>query len=620
MEVPFWRKPFRDELLYGWLRELGNINFPNESLAQQLMVDLLFPYSKAPDKRGYVSKEPQRMDYIRGLDRSVREIIKAGYPIQDTEYLISFNTPLAVTGICRSVGDQARYIHTVVSEVTGGVMDMPTLPLSINKLYICPECSKEKSYLRVWHQLPGVKVCAIHGCNLTELYSETEHGQITETDIAYAKYVKQIYDDPIGLDSKDVKDFLSKNISGRRADKISNQFEDKINELMRFDYSSIKEFKELTTESVLPDNVRIQSRIGGIGTFLCLDCGCQWTDSIVAVRKLGCPSCIKNKSPDDVIAGILQTVGDGKYRLGEPFRGMGTTQEIIHDTCGNPRTVRLAPVIWNETTCSCEKAKSLVSVQKQINAVSTGFVVENYKPTKGTMIVRHKCGTRRRTLFTSFIGNPNCPVCEKRKKRIDMEQTLQKALGLDYEILDFPDKGKITLKHTRCGTAFQGNYNSIVNNSKRCPLCTVFFRSERQTDSYCSDLYIEMQSWFKKHPLWVARRHRKNEHDRRYYDALQVLVKKGFIYRVGLGSYANRQDLTVYEVLIGRYLIDDEGTQAGSFTNETESYLRGESDEPEVITLETRLLARKSDSVIWVQGRKVIVRGIPDDNTRDRKD
>ena len=69
--------------------------------------------------------------------------------------------------------------------------------------------------------------------------------------------------------------------------------------------------------------------------------------------------------------------------------------------------------------------------------------------------------------------------------------------------------------------------------------------------------------------------------------------------------------MTVYDILKWKYLMDDRGKTVGRFTDETAAFLAHETDvEPDIITLETQLLAHRTHITVQVQGRQVCAKGI----------
>lgn len=627
MALIAYRPPCHDELLCGWLKSLAEENYPLDSFGEQRLADEMFPNGKLPEKRGLFSKEPIRKDFVRGLDSGIREMQADGYTVPDTEDILIYNTTLVTTGIAQTKGDQARYIHTAVSDVTGGLLDMPTLPLTLQEVRICPACMRENPYIRTWHNLPGVAACPLHGVKLGVLGHHTEisnwrQDQLFDNkanidEVRYAQYAKTIYDNPSAITFQDIRVYLAEQgikIPEIKGERKCLSFEKTVSFLIdnEIDYKNIiKSVKHSKNERF--ESVSLLSTSGPVGTFQCNKCGHVWTDAMESVRLgFGCPACLGNEDPDEFINRVLARIGDGYYRLTEPFQGMGATQIVRHDTCGSEQLARLSGRIWHRTTCACEKAHTVTSMQKLVDDIAAGFTVETYTPTKGMMTLRHDaCGKAQNVFWISFKGNPTCPFCRQDTRQESTQKLLKERLDPDYEIIGISSTN-VAVKHKPCGQIILGSYSAFLRG-KKCPLCVPYLTKKRGEGvvTYESQLLKEMQAWFTHHPLWVSPRHRDGKLGRKYNDALAVLVKKGYIYKVGYGMYSNREKWTVYDLVKWKYLIDDAGDTVGRFTGETAAFLHSERTvEPDEITLESALLAPQTHSTTTIMGRTVKLSGM----------
>ena len=492
MELTCFRPPFRDELLYGWLVFLAENNYPFDSLGIQRVVDRMFPHGKSPGMRGTINKEPVRKDYLRGLDKSVQELKDSGYKVPGTADIITYNTPLVAIGIAQDKGDQARYIHTAVSTITGGLLDMPTLPLLVSQINYCPVCMCSVPYVRTWHNLPGVESCAIHEVDLCSLEDTSSISWQLERSkcetsspkkIAYAKYVKSVYDHPTDINIQIIRSLLSdRGFKVNTAKKLS--FSDVINYLLASGISYSELIKDLPSSPVMVKSNRgtLVTRKATIGKYRCAVCENKWTDTLEAAR-LGfyCPECMSSEDPDHLVNEMLRSIGDGHYHLNEPFRGIGATQAVIHDTCGRAQPVRMASKIWHRTTCRCEIAHTINSIQERIDRISTDFTIEDYLPSQEVVTVLHtKCGQTRKTLLSSFLTNPMCPYCKENEQIKLRKNKLQEAIGDEYDILELQRQGEsIRLRHKPCGYVVSGKFQSFIDG-KRCPLCVPYLTRKRK--------------------------------------------------------------------------------------------------------------------------------------------
>lgn len=562
-----YRPPFSDELLYGWLSSLAAGNYIHVHGIQKI-VHLLFPYSKKPEHRDTISRDPVRMDFMRGLSENVKYIRAIGHAVPDADALLARNTPLVALGIAKTSGEQARYIHTACASVNGDWYDMPSLPQTVDHLAACPECLKESRHLRTWHHLPGVKVCAVHSVPLRRLnekafrernlylWDDAEGpGAVTDEAVAYARYVKAIYDIPTDIALADIYRSLMGRPDRLTVDEAKHlgkktvSFEYLVRILMNKVPDYTKWAKGLTAakQKNRPSEL-IREGLGGIGDFQCPDCGHGWTDSIEAVRLgMTCPFCMGFRLPDDFMADILHNIGDGRYSLTGPFRGMGATQEVLHETCGKVQRGRLSARIWQRTTCQCEYRETAASIQARIDAKAKGFTVLSYTHTQGILRVRHDtCGSVRELTYMSFLGVPYCPECRAREIRLEKERKILSNLGKDYEIAsDLSTSTTVSIRHIPCGTVITGTRDSFLHDERHCPICVPYRTSKRDGRvSVAGRLYMDMQAWFRHHRVWISSQHRDAWHGKEYREALGVLVKKGLIYRVARGVYSDRADIT----------------------------------------------------------------------------
>jgi hypothetical protein len=251
-------------------------------------------------------------------------------------------------------------------------------------------------------------------------------------------------------------------------------------------------------------------------------------------------------------------------------------------------------------------------LQAQIDSIADGFTVEAYDPIKGVITLRHKCGTKLMPFLTGFRANPTCPDCKSQERERRRLKKLTASIGDEYEVVDFPKSGPVRIRHKECGKEIVGRYISLVKGPF-CPLCVPYYKKDRANGNmtYEAALMMEMDAWFKHHPLWIAGRHRIGEHTKQYYDSLQKLVKKGYVYLLDRGIYSIRPDMNIYDILKWKYLVDDKGETVGRFTGQTSAYLAHDIDiEPEVITIETSILTHRTNITVRVQGRQVDVKGL----------
>ena len=625
MILPIFRPLRHDELLYGWITDLAHLNYAGDVRGVQRVATALFPYSYVPERRHIQSQESLRKDFIRGIDDSLRANSEMGYSFPEAWILLAYNTVLYSMGVSRTASTQARYLYTALSSVYGDIMDMPTLPSSVKSIKTCPACMSENSYIRTWHHLPGVDVCAVHRIKLLNWEESGDDCTILpegHPDVVYAQYCKTIYDHPSSISLKNIKKMLKPYCTPEETailSRKSTRFQAVVEMLIRYnvDYHVIVQMADIGKPSSYLEGYRVLKEGKGIVEVSCNRCGKTFTGVSSAIEAgFGCPVCMRSVHPNNFVSDILKTVGDGNYKLTMPFQGMGAVQDVVHKTCGQSIRVRMASRLWDKQVCRCETANKLTDMQRQINSLSAGFKIVSYHPTKGTTTVSHRCGGSWNCNWLAFKSHPRCPYCKSKDARESNYKQLAFELGEEYIIkAQSPgNKGNtFVVMHKPCGTIIQGKLKQFQGTAqkgpKRCPICNSYFKSQRFSGLTAEgELYLEMQKWFKSHKAWISRRH-PEYHSKSYYDALIVLEKKSLIYRVSPGVYSNSPVLSVYDVLREKYLLDNDGKICGRFTGEAADYLGGKAEEPEVITLESTLLVRKSVYRTIICERKVDVKG-----------
>ena len=630
MILPTYRPIYRDELTYGWICDLAEMNFSGDIYRIQRTAKMLFPYGYAPERRYAVRKgEKVRLDYMLGLDESLRRLRDDGYHVPETDDLITYNTVLGTMSICRKPSTQARYMYTALTTVYGDLLDMPAPATTVKAVRICPACMRDNEYIRTWHQLPGVTACAVHGIRLVQDSEgcEDHAEQADEPEVIYARYVKDIYDDPAPADLDDIRSALIGTASVKEINRLgqnSTSFEYVVRLLIGYGlwYRDVKKVM-LPHRDSISDGVRLYYVIStyenGIAVLKCPSCGRIFATVPRAVETgFGCPDCIHKEHPKAVIDRALKQTGDGWYHIVGPFRGMGAVHEVKHMTCGRSTKMRITARIWDRQECSCEKPHSVDDVQTAIDAVSSGFQVIGYRPNTESTTIRHDaCGKTRTYNLQQFIRSPVCPHCRDAEYNSHAVTRIMAVIGDSYDYVSTASSGReriYTVRHKICGTEISGSMRQFTGNRyirpKRCPLCYRYEKGTRilkQSDAGAA--LKEMTSWFKDHKIWVLKQHKKIGHN-----TVQKLVKNGLIFHVGFGMYSPTSDVSVYDLITERYLKDASGKNIGQYIGETADYISGKRrEEPDVITLESSLIKRtkkRTHRKYIICGRTVIVNGI----------
>lgn len=656
MRITTYRPPYRDEFWYGWLLDLADTNMDSRYIATNVMkfTARYFPYSGVVLENGKFARQELWLDCIRGLSDNIRNLKEQGYVVPDTDDFIRYHTVLAVTGIAKPAGIQAKYMEAVIRVRTRDKWDLTATDAEVKSLKICPECVKEDlkdrtPYLRTWHQIQGVTVCAEHGIPLQTItrkealsfiqgdlpMGEKVDKEAEKEEFSYACFIKEIYDRPswmnLGILRQAVIPYEDEIDIGHFTGRRPHTFTKVAKELMKT-FGSYVEILEMAREPAgreiskilygIPDSIRINGTVSHVSEFSCSICGHTWEAHPYAVYKgFGCPVCDSGLSDEERINRLLLRVGDGKYELAEPYEHMGKRHKIFHRTCGriiNDTTTTLSERIWWEHRCACEKMTNMEELKEKVEKAGTGYVMTGYERKKinghrrNVITIKHTCGQTRTVTDRVFFAFPYCRRCEPlRMDENNIDVWIERLLGDEYELYSYQSFRYLEIRHKPCGTVFDTNLY-VLKNGKQCPLCASYYIAERdQGPTLESILYLQMKDYFKDHKVWSTRKHLTMKDKKPYFIALRKLEIQGYVKRVSTGYYALTDEVTVYDLLNEKYLTDRNGDPCGRYTGETHEYLTGKRDtEPEVLSLESGSLYQYSQTTVTVMGKKVLTRGL----------
>ena len=306
--IPVMVKPYEDELLESWLVRLAQANrMPIHFFRKTYLMDQLDMRHRTQATLPY---------YLDGLFWKSRSII--GFP--DGDKLLLFHTLIPFFKIVgEPVMTLARKTQAILYNCgfDGYDVDYSHEPPPRRA---CPQCLNEESkkgqvpHLKVWHQVPGVKACAIHKCSLLTIkkdydintLSNEDTDKITKTDIAFAAKIYTLY-----LRIRSMADFKPvriENINGLLPEKS-----DKV-----FLYA------------------------------ICTSCGTRFLTTTYAISKgRWCPVCDRK---EDVINRQLKMIPG--YIPVRKIKSLGDTGAVRH-CCGQILAWRAGDIIWNGRRCGC---------------------------------------------------------------------------------------------------------------------------------------------------------------------------------------------------------------------------------------------------------------------------
>ena len=489
--IPVCVKPFEDELLYGWLMRLARIN--GEKSVLKLREKYLERRADASAPLLQASKD--RPDIVPDLERICREheSIKC-FP--DTETIIRKMTPLYALYPFMRYGYQARWVHFILRpDSESGIRPGNSLKPLFEDLRICPDCVREDMeaygfpYLRTWHHIPGVRVCARHGtvlwhigikaCRWLDFWEVIERAEDMElmadlkTELRISSFLKDLYEVPVFMDLIGLQEMLRKKIQdlGYEAvypyDELVEWLKDdgtaypfregmakKIRNLLNCKildpsmaaaftamlFKDAESFKQVAAGYVSDKEDDFQEMISGRYDMLsgygqtvrlgCKKCGTVFYIHPEAIFKgCFCPDCEKAYTKEQLLSHRLSFLGDGKYTLlNGTDEGVGNAK-ILHETCGKIRTMRLSDAVWMGRRCDCEDMLSEAEIRERVDSVEYRLVGLKSGKRKPVVKMLHRpCGHTFESDMGSFIRNRRCPYCDFRNVAARDEEDFRQAI------------------------------------------------------------------------------------------------------------------------------------------------------------------------------------------------
>lgn len=308
--IPVMFRPYEDEMIESWIVRLARANgMPIHYFRNIFLGDSLDLRNRTQAAAPY---------YLDGLFWKAQSVM--GFP--DSDELLLFHTLIPLfQAEHEPVKFMARKAQAVLYDCgqegydVGYVHEPPARRM-------CPQCLNEDAergilpHLKVWHQVPGVKVCAVHRCRLMTVRKDYDMSsisadaadEITDEDILSAEKVHSAY-----LRIRSMKDFRP--VKGLKAGGLVPEASDKV-----FLYAS------------------------------CPSCGTRFLTTIYAVSKGRlCPVCDRK---EDVIGRQVRMIpGCTPVRR---IRSLADTSVIKH-SCGQTLAWRAGDIIWNGRRCVCVK-------------------------------------------------------------------------------------------------------------------------------------------------------------------------------------------------------------------------------------------------------------------------
>lgn len=516
-KLPMIIKPEKDELLYSYLRRLAL------TMDETDWEDFSRRYIRPFDSEKTKVRAIIRYDSNTDLSYIIPQIgLELG--LFPSDILLKMTIYPAFAPLLTEY-QQTDWINQISRENSLS-MSLTTRVHSdmITELRICPQCYTESQRLIYYrkHQLPGVKVCAIHGCSLHryigpkgEEFNYHQFEMITEsisvTDIEYARFVLEFLENPIEADNNTITAAIKKKFGLigfkqyeykkliRYATRMNRQsvlteevlmmadlvykksgdFKRRLNPEMllkllfalfldtdeiRHAISTRHKNKEKFTAYIADKGYRLISPYNELAvTLRHAECGYEFiTKPDMFMAGWECPQCDLKLSEQSLFARLIKNIYGEEYEQLTPFRSAGDPVSIKHLTCGKILTRRAVRFYHEKTMCGCQKDVNTQSNASKLMKRFPDWKLIHFEGMREEVRLLHKpCGTEKSFCnMYNFLRLPNCPVCNPiSTSQSDFLKSLQSVAGDRITML-----GK-----------YEGTHKKI---DFRCNKCGEIFKSE----------------------------------------------------------------------------------------------------------------------------------------------
>ena len=373
---------------------------------------------------------------------------------------------------------------------------------------VCPECQKEKPYIRVWHNLPGVEVCHKHNCKLVEVkhfFEIPENLEAVEpvkaVDISYAEYSHALHEKNLCCDVS----YINRLFGNSSNYPFKKQYDYVM--LLMEKYPSVDQIPvpPQEAEPSLPDDYQIVNQYGSVIEFVHMPCGTHFcTTSKGFSYNFQCPKCVSSLTEAERFEKYIDGMTEGKYRLIGPYDGHSRNVRILHKECGVSSSYR--PISFLQgARCKCENCRTMETLLPFFSENYPDFTPVDYRDS--TLTLRHnKCGNTFKVSWKDWTRRSTCRICDP-VKRLDEETVRSEVENYGLELIGFfkeHGKTKVTFKCSEGHVSTVGLYH--LQDIQDCPQCIAlsnpkyamgaFYRFIKATYSNSLFFYDDMLSLF----------------------------------------------------------------------------------------------------------------------------
>ena len=430
--IPMYRRPHRDEHVYGWLMELAAMN----GMTVRKFLDCF----------GGGQEWEGALDSVKGLFFLEQR--------PSLFWLLYHCTLLPALFPFMKEERQASAVNHAFYGGRGNVYH------TCRNMKVCPECMKRDTlsgimpYYRTWHQLSEVRTCAVHG---GPLLAVKKSGPLSEKGIIKSAVWE-------GGGSPEV----SFRILDMYKAPVGVSFEDWRRNIPKSDRIKSREYRI----SVFKDEWAGSARRELVRDIRCSLCGNDFPGhAYMEGRYSICPACRMELGPEGTEQAILSIRKD--YRIEDGH--------IIHIPCGQEfrqKTLSPSKFLWDGVECGCLKKKGSLRIHKRTfdddEFTVTGYI-RNPDGHRSIRVRHNACGNEFEVKAHDFKTRRFCRVCGP--KAYWFPDKVRAMTGGEYEVLKQPSSlgnkhsSETVLKHVPCGTIYTNRARNFLEG-QRCPFCT----------------------------------------------------------------------------------------------------------------------------------------------------
>lgn len=580
---------YEDELIHSWLERLAIAN------GCSTLNQLLDSYTPSNKNKAVISAR----SYIKPILESAEIENWAEFYVAHTEYAMT--APFMDDYHQMQLLDGAFAGHKVISNA------------EIKALYVCPECQKEEPYFRVWHNLPGVKVCHKHNTALVPARSglrlvEPSDAPVSVEDVEYAKYCHDLHLAKLPCSVTHINRILD----GWNYSHKTLATEKAVKELMRKypDVSNIP--KKIVREEPLLSGYTLIHKCGSV-LEVEHECGTRYCMTAKGLQSgFYCPSCTANLSEAEIVEAQIRAAGQGKYELAEPYERRSKKIKLNHNVCGTVFVTSLANFM-SGTRCKCEYYRTIEGLRAQFAAEYPGFTPVSRQD--GKIVIRHnECSREFALTWRDWVKRPTCRFCDPLTvfdddyARRELEQIGLTLVSLNKENTRKP---KVTVTCSLGHKSYGGFY--YIRNLGGCPYCLSAYSS---ADS--SLIFEHLKANYSDKLFFYDDMIEKFGHSAKR--TLHLLRNKNKIVLVAQGCYAlsdSDVEFSEQDIITQKYLRRDGETIGFLYGTSFAYYALGIGEKPEIISISTRKEASSKGRLTHFSNTDVRLKRLPPGTRED---